>query len=165
MWHNLLCFICRRLPFDWRTPHGFILAFLYEVITDTVASLTYVPLISFFVGSCWLFIAFVRDITDDLFILYKNVKSRKNNIALTKQFCKIVKIYSNTKELSEVWFNPMPDRSTVLPNDFDATIFFVSGWSRNLSPLISLCFLFSSRGYFLTFALYCWYFRRKSMWV
>lgn len=93
-------FIGRRLPFDWKTPHGYALAFLYESITDYIVSLTYIPLITVLIGSCWFFIAFVKDITNDLFILDKNEIAKRNDVELTQSFCKIVKFYSDANELS-----------------------------------------------------------------
>lgn len=88
------------MPFNWRTPLGYTIAFLDELIADTVGVLTYVPLMSFFIGSCWTFIFFIKDITtNDLPFLGIDVRSKNRCVESKKRFCKIVNFYADAKGL------------------------------------------------------------------
>lgn len=62
-----------------------------------------VPAICFLIGSCWLFISFAKDATNDLSLLINVEKPRRNYAELGKRFCDIVRAYSDVKELSMTW--------------------------------------------------------------
>lgn len=61
-----------------------------------------VPFGCFFLGSCWLLIAFVEDITNELTLLTtkKSLRLKQCGREFTGRFCSIVKSYSKVKELS-----------------------------------------------------------------
>lgn len=86
------------MPFDWKTPLGYTIAFLDELIADAAGVLTYVPLISFFIGSCWAFIFFIKDVTvNDLHFFKVDVRSKNSSVESRKRFCKIVVFYAEAK--------------------------------------------------------------------
>lgn len=58
------------------------------------------PAICFLTGSCWLFILFAKDITHDLNLLEFKGKLKRNCAESKRRFCKIVRAYSDVKELS-----------------------------------------------------------------
>ena len=89
------------MSFNWKIPSGYLVAFFDEMIADTVGGLTYVPLISFFIGSCWIIISIIKDIMTDLRFLEVNNGSNKCVAELKKSFCKIIKFYADTKGYSE----------------------------------------------------------------
>lgn len=62
--------------------------------------LIYVPLLGFIMGSCWLLITFVKDITNDLSFLKADEINSRNDMELKEIFCKTVKFYSTVKGLS-----------------------------------------------------------------
>lgn len=56
--------------------------------------------IGFFIGSCWLFVSFAKDITSDLDLLNIAGKSNRSRLKIRERFCNIVQVHSNVKELS-----------------------------------------------------------------
>lgn len=60
-----------------------------------------VPTISFYIGSCWLFIAFAKDIKNDLDQLHIAGNSKRSHMKVMERFCNNVQAYSNAKELSD----------------------------------------------------------------
>lgn len=59
-----------------------------------------VSALGFYIGSCWLFISFVKDIKNDLDLLNVAGKSKRSRMKVTERFCDVVQVYSNVKELS-----------------------------------------------------------------
>lgn len=57
-------------------------------------------MISFLIGSCWLFISFVGDIKNDLDLLGTTGESEQGRLNVTQRFCNLVQVYSNIEELS-----------------------------------------------------------------
>lgn len=64
---------------------------LYEAVTP----------ICIHVGSCLLFISFVKDIKNDLNVLKVEKSYKKNSTELKTGFFRIVQTYSKVKELSD----------------------------------------------------------------
>lgn len=58
------------------------------------------PAICFLTGSCWLFILFANDITNNLKLLKFNGKLNRNRAEEKRRISKIVRIFSDVKELS-----------------------------------------------------------------
>lgn len=60
------------------------------------------PIICILIGSCWLIIAFVKDITNDL-SNFKIIEMRliKNRAELKVRFFNMIRFYSDAKELGE----------------------------------------------------------------
>lgn len=89
-----------RMPFSWKNPRGFILTMIFETIANVTSILIYVPNITYFIGSCWLFICILNDAP----ALSRNVASSSSNanddIELKRELCKMVQFYSDVKELS-----------------------------------------------------------------
>lgn len=54
----------------------------------------------FLMGSCWLFISFIKDTQNDLDQLSTTGKSGLGRLNVTERFCNLVKTYSNVKVLS-----------------------------------------------------------------
>lgn len=90
------CWLC-RMPFNVKTPSGYLIAFLDEFICDIAGTLTYVPLITFIFGSCWLITSFINDISNDLSSIEASNISSKTVADLKKAFRKIIDLYSNVK--------------------------------------------------------------------
>lgn len=87
----------QRMPFSWKTPSGYMIAFLDELVSDIVGTATYVPLISFIVGSCWLLITFIKDISSDLSSIEAEEISNKTVDDSKKLLCKIIKFYTDIR--------------------------------------------------------------------
>lgn len=80
----------------------YIIALSDVVIAEIMALLTFVPLISFVVGSCWLLNTIFEDITNDLCFFQLKRISRKNITKLKEPFCKMVECYVEAKELVDL---------------------------------------------------------------
>lgn len=90
-----------RLPFNWRTPLGYIITLAAEYTSINSAVFGFTPIISFFIGSGWFAIWIVKDITNDLSALkVKKASSNKQKRELKEKFCYIVRFYSDARELS-----------------------------------------------------------------
>lgn len=91
-----------RLPFDWHTPSGYLIAFLAQTIESFFTVYSACPILCIVVGSCWLFIAFVRELTSELPTLNAAIKSsdERRHLHVKKQLCEIIELYSDVKQLS-----------------------------------------------------------------
>lgn len=78
---------------------------MYNIVQDAgVFCLIYsvMATICFFVGSCWLFISFAKDITNDLFILNVKRSLSPNQVAKFKgNFVRFMHIYTGLKKLRQ----------------------------------------------------------------
>lgn len=89
------------MPFDWHAPLGYSIALLEQAIVAYCACCMTSPVTCFIAGSCWLFVAFVEDITSDLCALNAEIKSTNaNQMDVKKRFCEIINLYSDVKQLS-----------------------------------------------------------------
>lgn len=69
--------------------------------------LTFIPLMSFLIGSCWIIIVCIKDISNDLSFLKPDEISNKSAADLKEPFCNIVKLYSDVKELSKIVYKKL----------------------------------------------------------
>lgn len=85
----------KRLPLDWHTPFGYFVVFLTEAGASVATFLCVASVICFLIGSCLLFIHFVKDIADDLPALNVNEPSDSNYMEVKKRFCDIIQSYTD----------------------------------------------------------------------
>lgn len=97
------------MPFSWKTPFGFLLTMLFETVMDLTALAIFIPVATFFIGSCWQFCCIVDD-SSTLGLAVTPVAS--TSIAVTngtkkltarkwkKDFCTLVQFHLDAKELS-----------------------------------------------------------------
>lgn len=98
---SIATFDCWRLPFNWRTPFGYLIALCIECMAVFSIILTTIPLVCFFIGSCWLCIAFAKDITNDLSLWnLGGLTSNQSHLKCKMKLCRIVEIHSDVKQLS-----------------------------------------------------------------
>lgn len=90
--------------------------------------------ISFLIGSCWLIVSFVNDITNDLPLL--NVGGASNRNEITKRFCRIVEFYMDVKQLSKK-FHCKKSTELTLTGLFDLDLSLSSMLPVNLQQLVS----------------------------
>lgn len=100
-----------RLPINGKTPLGYLIALTFEFGFAYSAACCGFLIMSFFIGSAWLTIVFIRDITNDLNALHSvSATSHKNKcLELKKHFCRTIRFYSDAKQLSVI-----PDSSLFL---------------------------------------------------
>lgn len=99
----MFCYL--RFPFNWRTPFGYFIAYSIQCATAFTALCCFIPLLCFLFGSCYLFITFVEDITIDLCHFNATVSTKYSEKMLTKNFCNIIQLHSDVKELSNILDN------------------------------------------------------------
>lgn len=80
---------------------GFMCLSLLQFAAVFVTTIINLPDVAFLVGSCWLFIAIAKDITNDLAGLSFNRRSNNTRHRLAREhFCDIVQVYAELKQLS-----------------------------------------------------------------
>lgn len=93
-------FFISRLPFNWKTPLGYSIAFTIEGIVICGQVFSFVPLLSFFIGTCWLMLAFARDLTNQLTHLKYHGQTSRSHGQLKIKFNEILQMYSEARQLS-----------------------------------------------------------------
>lgn len=87
------------MPFDWRTPRGYLMAWLSQLAGGCATYSFCIPILSFIFVSCWLFVFIAADITEDLQAFNNGDKvANENQIEKLKRFCDVVKIYTDAKQ-------------------------------------------------------------------
>lgn len=89
-----------RLPFNWKTPFGFFIASSSLTAAFFALFLCITPTMVFFSASCWVFITFVEDVTNDLAILNIGGMAQRSCDKMRKRFLKIIHLHSVVKQLS-----------------------------------------------------------------
>ena len=113
--------LIHRLPFEWKTPHGYLMALLVEsIMAFTVGSIIVPPVCFFigsyfhrqiylitnlhrslyFIGSCFIIMAFVSDIAPVILHLNINRRSSGKHREIKKHFYNIIEDVSDAKQLS-----------------------------------------------------------------
>lgn len=100
-------FIC-RLPLGLVSPFGYFICWC--IITAAIFCIysSIIPLLCLYLGECWVSYSIIKDISKDLSHLNGSQASTSrqshplNGQELKVQFCKIVKLFSDFKELSSM---------------------------------------------------------------
>lgn len=94
--------ILTRLPFNWKTPFGYLIATIIISLASLCMLSSAVPTVCIFCGLCWILMEIVKDMTNDLI----NLKARKrfdpNYKQLNRHFFNMVHDFSDAKQLSVV---------------------------------------------------------------
>lgn len=96
--------VCERLPFDWRTPSGYLVAWLTQCVEGASIVATDILFLGIVFGSSWLFIVIAEDITYDVIAfnnLVTTLKTEDNDsdhAELIKRFCDIIQQYMDAKQ-------------------------------------------------------------------
>lgn len=89
------------LPFDWKAPVGYLVAWFFEVVATCGVNIALTMTYCLIFASAWLFITITaEDLSQKLTIFNIDVKSsrRQNHDELKESFCDIIWTYSSTKE-------------------------------------------------------------------
>lgn len=89
-----------RLPFNWKTPLGYLVVQLSEAMSFLSIVSCLISTLCFYAGSCWLIIAFGKDIANDLDLLNVGGASNRNRKLTRERFGKIIQIHMDVKQLS-----------------------------------------------------------------
>lgn len=88
-----------RLTFNWRTPLGYTVAMILYSFATYGTTCGIVPFVCFFIGSCELFIALIKDITNDVIAL-SELRKKSHKAKMKKLFGSIIDAFSNVKQFS-----------------------------------------------------------------
>lgn len=94
------CPFVSRLPFNWKTPFGYLIAFSLEIASAYTMLFIALTALCLVVGSCWIFIGIVDDITNDLDRLNCNDETDHSEQCMKIRFFSTVQLYSDAKQLS-----------------------------------------------------------------
>ena len=87
------------MPFDWKTPLGFPIAWFSQFATLVAVVPTSTQYFGFIYVSCGLFIYIAEDITKDLDTFNNTVEiPNADRAELTKHFFGVIQLYSDAKE-------------------------------------------------------------------
>lgn len=86
------------LPLDWRTPFGFIVAWLSQVFGGFAVFSAITPFYSLIFASEWLFIVIADSITKELNAFNHRKITNKNHKEMMHRFCDIIQLYSHAKQ-------------------------------------------------------------------
>lgn len=89
-----------RWPFDEKTPFGCLCQSFFQSAEGFFSLIIVLTLISFLFGSCRLFISFADDIKHNLNALNNVRRAKRKPAQVKQQFCEIVEMFSEVKELS-----------------------------------------------------------------
>lgn len=88
-----------RYPFDWKSPPGYLVAWLAQFAGGAISGCIYGQFLSVFIASCWLFTFVAEDITQDVTAFNRqSTKAVKCRAELKKRFCDIIQTYSDAKQ-------------------------------------------------------------------
>lgn len=85
-----------RVPFNWRTPCGYLIPFTLQLISTYCSLLCCIFSMSFLIGSACILIAFAKDMENDLNAINESVKTG-NRIKLTKSVAVLIQFDADTK--------------------------------------------------------------------
>lgn len=94
-------FFLLRLPFSWKTPLGYAIAFLLECMSTFAIAYSILPPACFALGSYLLVVAAIKAITKDFQILCEKIP-HGNHQELKKLLCSLIENISNIKQLREI---------------------------------------------------------------
>lgn len=90
-----------RLPFNWKTPVGYLVAIFTQSAGTYAAIISGVTSMAFLISSCWLFVCIAKDITTDLPLLDCSEKSTRHDPTMKRRFCSIIQMYADARQLSK----------------------------------------------------------------
>lgn len=87
-------------PFDVNKSGGFFMAVIFQCLTVCGTFCFVTPVACVYTGSCWTFVTFLKDITNDMSYFKTRKISNSSKQALTECFYNFVQSHANVQELS-----------------------------------------------------------------
>lgn len=91
----------RMMPFDWKTPFGYFMAWMAQLTGNFAIILAVMSLLSLLFASCLLFTTIMNDISRELAAFNIDVEilhGTKRNAKLVRRFCNNIQLYSEAKQ-------------------------------------------------------------------
>lgn len=92
------------MPFIWKTPLGYLVAFSMQLHTARLAAMFNSTLMILLIGSCYMWKTFVEDITSNLRPLNVDDKltwNENHSIKMKNILCNVLEHHSDLKQLSK----------------------------------------------------------------
>lgn len=92
---------CIRYPFDWKTPHGYLIAFTAQYAGALTEVSIYTQIVVLVFGTCYLFVIIAEDITKDLEAFNtaaRTVGSANWKAEMMMRLCNLLQIYTDAKQ-------------------------------------------------------------------
>lgn len=84
------------LPFDWKTPFGYCVAWFSQTLACTAIILADIPYFTLIFASSWLFVVMTGDLKQEL-AAYKIDINTFDEAESVCRFCSIVQSYTDAK--------------------------------------------------------------------
>lgn len=94
----LLSFL--RFPWEWRDPFLYPISALIEFVLNFWAVTTCACVLSLYVATCYLLMAFAEDIKHEMNDLNEIRRAKGGPMQLKNRMSEIIRLHSNTKQLS-----------------------------------------------------------------
>lgn len=79
---------------------GYLVALLAQAFDAYFTLVCAASIICFVVGSCWLFVSFVKDVSQDIFVLNDDKSAKRTHTDLLKYYSDLIQAYADVKQLS-----------------------------------------------------------------
>lgn len=101
-WTNIWWFnvSCCRYPFDWRTPLGYLVAWVGQCL-GIAGLMTSIPFFNIIFGSSWLFYVMTEDIINEVAAFNKTLKIANvdgDRVAVIEHFHNVIQCYADVKQ-------------------------------------------------------------------
>lgn len=90
-----------RLPFDWKTPSGFLIALSIQSILSICVMVTLECLAIFGLGTCLMLFPLTKDMKNNLRTISHDARRKKNRSKIIKQFSQFIQFHSKLIQLSD----------------------------------------------------------------
>lgn len=144
-----------RFPFDWKTPSGYLVAWIAQLVGLFALYTAVIPFFIFIFGLCWLFNAIVRDISVDSSVAFKNIKMTADgypDAESIERICDAIQLHSDAKQYVNFPFKIFASFVCVSMTMACASFrYSLSGVSTNSMRLIDIHFLHYFSGLFWVF--------------
>lgn len=88
-----------RLPFEWRTPFGYLIACSIQFPCVYFHMMVAACSLNFLIGSCRILMSFAKDIKNDLYFLNKNSETNLNRVQLKVKLSEFIEFHAKIKQL------------------------------------------------------------------
>lgn len=97
--YSHLGFDYARFPFNWKTLHGYLVAFTAQWCSAIMLVFIYAQVVNIVFEACWIFSIFARDMKEELATIIKDVQTvNESGEVITERFVELVKYFSDLKK-------------------------------------------------------------------
>lgn len=104
------------MPFDWKTPFGYFVAFLYASVSLYYILFSVLPTVCLTIGSYWMIVLIIKDIIND-YRIFNNKLTEENNKEALALFSNVIQDMADAKQLSD------SERASLFSTIFSTIIF------------------------------------------